>query len=253
MDVKFYLFLDCDRKLSILRCVAKIVRSRIVIIVIVALLVAFLGLFFVFVGKRWWHLFSSPEELRQVVQEWGAWAPLGTVFLQLVQIIFAPLPGNVMAFAAGYALGFWPTIAWLMVGVLAGATVAFLIARFFGRRLLSLFVPADALARFDSRVIRRGTFYIFLLLLIPNPIGDWVYYLAGLTGMPLPFFLFLVLVARLPSNIIECGVGASAIKFGTRAWIVFAFVVIIFTALYFLNQRRIERFLERLAKTKGAN
>jgi len=242
----------CD-KLFILRCVAKIVRNRIVTMVIVAIILAGLALFFVFAGKRWWHLFSSPEELRRFVQTWGAWAPLGTIFLQLVQIVFAPLPGNVMAFAAGYALGFWPTIAWLLIGVITGATLAFLIARFLGRRVLRLFVPNHTLVKFDSQVIQRGTFYIFLLLLVPNPIGDWVYYLAGLTGMPLPFFLLLVLVARLPSNVIECGVGASAIRFGIRGWIVFAVVVVIFTVLYFLNQRRIEKFLDRFAKPKGAN
>ncbi|MEO0068443.1 MAG: VTT domain-containing protein [candidate division WOR-3 bacterium] len=232
---------------------ARIVRNRILVMVVVGLLLAGLALFFVFAGKRWWQVFSSPEELRRVVQAWGPWAPLGTILLQLVQIVFAPLPGNVMAFAAGYALGFWPTIVWLMIGVLAGATFAFLIARFFGRRLLSLFVPSAALAKFDATVVRRGTFYIFLLLLVPNPIGDWVYYLAGLTKLPLPFFLFLVLIARLPSNIIECGVGASAIRFGTRGWIVFAFVVVVFSALYLLNQRRIERLLERFAQVRGAN
>ncbi|MEO0009977.1 MAG: VTT domain-containing protein [candidate division WOR-3 bacterium] len=207
----------------------------------------------VLVVRRWGYVFSSPEELRRLVHSWGVWAPLGTILLQLVQIVLAPLPGNLLAFAAGYALGFWPTIVWLMIGVLGGATLAFLLSRALGRRLLRVFVPGPALERFDRQVIERGTFYLFLLLLVPNPIGDWVYYLAGLTRIPLPFFLLLVLLARLPSNIIECGIGASAIRFGLREWLIFGLVVILLTAGYLLNQHRIEHLLLRLVRFRDGN
>ncbi|MEO0025416.1 MAG: VTT domain-containing protein [candidate division WOR-3 bacterium] len=207
----------------------------------------------VLVVRRWGYIFSSPEELRRLVHSWGVWAPLGTILLQLVQIVLAPLPGNLLAFAAGYALGFWPTIVWLMIGVLGGATITFLLSRVLGRRLLRVFVPGPALERFDRQVIERGTFYLFLLLLVPNPIGDWVYYLAGLTRIPLPFFLLLVLLARLPSNIIECGIGASAIRFGLREWLIFGLVVVLLTAGYLLNQHRIEHLLLRLARLRDGN
>ncbi|MEO0020606.1 MAG: VTT domain-containing protein [candidate division WOR-3 bacterium] len=207
----------------------------------------------VLVVRRWGYIFSSPEELRRLVHSWGVWAPLGTILLQLVQIVLAPLPGNLLAFAAGYALGFWPTIVWLMIGVLGGATITFLLSRALGRRLLRVFVPGPALERFDRQVIERGTFYLFLLLLVPNPIGDWVYYLAGLTRIPLPFFLLLVLLARLPSNIIECGIGASAIRFGLREWLIFGLVVVLLTAGYLLNQHRIEHLLLRLARLRDGN
>jgi len=167
-----------------------------------------------------------------------------------VQIVFAPLPGNVLAFVGGYTLGFWPTIVWLMVGVVFGASLAFILARFFGRRFLRVFVPVGVLARFDRLVITRGTFYLFLLLLVPNPLGDWVYYLAGLSGIGFPYFLVMVLIARLPSNIIGCGLGASAIRFGVREWVITALMVIVISVAYFLNQHRIERLLLRLAGIK---
>lgn len=207
----------------------------------------------VLVLRRWGYVLSSPEALRRLVHSWGVWAPLGTILLQLVQIVLAPLPGNLLALAAGYALGFWPTIVWLMIGVLAGATLAFVFSRTLGRRLLRVFVPGPTLERFDRQVIERGTFYLFLLMLVPNPIGDWVYYLAGLTRIPLPFFLVLVLLARLPSNIIECGIGASAIRFGLREWLIFGLVVVLLTVGYLLNQHRIEQLLLRLARFRDGN
>jgi uncharacterized membrane protein YdjX (TVP38/TMEM64 family) len=207
---------------------------------------AAIALLLVLAGSRAWHLFRHPEELRLLVRNWGAWAPVGIILLQVVQIAVAPLPGNAMSFAAGYALGLWPTVAWLMVGVLLGATVDFLLIKFLGRRLLRYFLPPDRLARLDALVLRRGTFYIFLLLLVPNPVGDWVYYLAGLTSLPLPVFLGLVFVGRLPSNLLECAVGASATHFGWREWTIVGLAAAILSLLYYQHRNRIGAALDRL-------
>jgi uncharacterized membrane protein YdjX (TVP38/TMEM64 family) len=197
-------------------------------------------------GRPVWHYFTHPQELRSLVGTWGAWAPLGIILFQMVQIIIAPLPGNALSFGAGYALGMWPTIVWLMVGVLLGATVDFLLIRLLGRRLLRYFLAPDRLAQLDALVLRRGTFYIFLLLLVPNPVGDWVYYLAGLTAMPLPLFLALVFIGRLPSNLLECGVGASATHFGWREWAILGLVAAVLGLVYYQYRDRVEALLDRI-------
>lgn len=199
----------------------------------------------VFAGRNVWRYFRSPAELRTLVASWGAWAPAGIIAFQAIQVIVAPLPGNLMSFACGYALGVWPAIIWLMLGILVGATVDFIVARLVGRGILRYFVPPDKLQRLDSTILKRGAFYIFLLLLVPNPLGDWVYYLAGMTRLPLPVFLLFVFVARLPSNLLESSLGAGATKFGWREWTILGLVVAILSLLYYANQQRIERLLER--------
>jgi len=225
------------------------VGQRVAMVVSIAALAA-LAVLLAFAGGRVWHLFRHPEELRLLMRSWGAWAPAGIILLQVVQITVAPLPGNAMSFGAGYALGVWPTVVWLMIGVLLGATIDFLLIKLLGRRLLKYFLPPDRLARLDAVVLRRGTFYIFLLLLVPNPIGDWVYYLAGLTSMPLPVFLGLVFVARMPSNLLECAVGASATSFGWREWAVVGLVAAILALLYFQHRHRIEAALDRISSRR---
>jgi uncharacterized membrane protein YdjX (TVP38/TMEM64 family) len=222
------------------------VGQRVTLVFTIAALAA-LVLLLVFAGGRAWHLFRHPEELRLLVRDWGAWAPVGIILLQVVQIAVAPLPGNALSFAAGYALGLWPTVVWLMIGVMLGAALDFLLVKLLGRRLLKYFLSPARLARLDALVLRRGTFYIFLLLLVPNPVGDWVYYLAGLTSMPLPLFLGLVLIARLPSNLLECTVGASATHFGWREWVVVGLVAAILGLLYYQNRHRIEAVLDRIS------
>jgi uncharacterized membrane protein YdjX (TVP38/TMEM64 family) len=218
------------------------------VLTIVAL--AALAVLLVLAGGKVWHSFRHPEELRVLVRSWGAWAPVGIVLFQVIQIVVAPLPGNAMSFAAGYALGLWPTVVWLMVGVLLGATVDFLLIKLLGRRLLKYFLPPARLAQLDALVLRRGTFYIFLLLLVPNPVGDWVYYLAGLTSLPLPVFLGLVFIGRLPSNLLECWVGASATHFGWREWAIVGIAAAILGLLYYQNSDRIEAALDRISSRR---
>ncbi len=220
-------------------------------IALAALGIAALATVFVFGGRSILHYFTHPEELRRLVAGWGPWAPVGIVLLQMVQVIVAPLPGNALSFAAGYVLGVWPTIVWLMAGILLGATVDFLIVRLLGRRVLRLLVPPDRLARLDALVVRRGPFFIFLLLLVPNPVGDWVYYLAGMTAIPLPVFLGLVLAARLPSNLLEAWVGATATGFGWREWALLGILAAVLALLYYTYHERIEALLERLSRGRG--
>jgi uncharacterized membrane protein YdjX (TVP38/TMEM64 family) len=225
---------------------AHTIGQRITLVLTIAALVA-LAVLIVLAGGRAWHLFRHPEELRLLVGSWGAWAPVGIILLQMVQIAVAPLPGNAMSFACGYALGLWPTVVWLMIGVLLGATVDFLLIRLLGRGVLRYFLPPDRLARLDALVLRRGTFYIFLLLLVPNPVGDWVYYLAGLTPLPLPVFLGLVFLGRLPSNLLECAVGAHAAQFAWREWTIVGLVAAITSLLYYQHRSRIGAALDRLS------
>ncbi|MFO7675999.1 MAG: VTT domain-containing protein [bacterium] len=210
-----------------------------------AVFVAGVAAGFMLYGRQLWTLFRHPEQLRELIASWGAWAPLVIIAFEVLQIVVAPLPGHVVAFAVGYAFGFWPGIAWLMLGILLGSSLSFMLARLLGRRILRHLVPPARLARLDSAVVRRGTLYIFLLILVPNPVGDLAYYLAGLTRLPFPLFLAMVLAARLPSSAIESGLGSGATRFGTVQWLVLAGAALVLTGLYLANQKRIGRLLEK--------
>ena len=212
---------------------------------------AALAVLLVLAGGRVWHLFRHPEELRLLVRSWGPWAPLGIIALQVVQIVVAPLPGDALSFASGYVIGFWPTIVWLLTGVLCGASVNFMLIKLLGRRLLKYFLPPDQLAQLDALVLRKGTAYIFLLLLIPNPVGDWVYYLAGLTAIPYPLFIAFVFVGKLPSNLLNCSLGASATHFGWREWTILAALAAALWLTYFQFRDRIQTWLDRLSSRRG--
>lgn len=222
----------------------------------IVLLIASLVLAAFIWGRPIWALLKDTDRIRQLVEGWRAWGWLGMIGLQLVQIVVAPLPGNLVAVAGGYAFGAGVGLLLCMIGVLLGSTIAFLLGRLFGRRLLRIFVSEARMNQFDAFVARRGPFYLFLLMLVPlNPLSDWLYYLAGMTAIPLPVFLLLVLAARLPSNLLETFIGSQMRHYQSTlyhlAWWQWTLTIaglLLIAVLYYLNRRRIERFFMRFTR-----
>lgn len=206
-------------------------------------------------GPALWSVLKDPERTRAVVQNQGRWAWLSMIVLQAVQVIVAPLPGNVAAIGSGYIFGFGLGFLLCRIGVIIGSIGAFLLGRLFGRRLLRLFVREELMNRFDAFVVRQGPFYLFLLMFIPNPTGDWLYYLAGATAIPLPVFALLTLIGRAPSNLIECYIGAQMYRLGTSGhhltwwqWLILIAALAPVVVIYYLNRQRLERFFARFTK-----
>lgn len=221
----------------------RIVRFLFFIIIIIILT----GVFFT---SKWLRLFKHPDLLRQLILNTGIWAPLVTVGLQMIQVLIALLPGQVVAFVSGYVFGGLKGTIISMVGITIGSVIAFLLTRLTGRRLLKYFLHKTTFERLDDYILKNGPLLLFLLLLIPNPLGDSVYYLAGLTNFPLSFFIILVIICRLPSNILHNMIGAKGVNFTIYHWIIFGLIIVIFVLLYYLYQKRIVAILLRLANRK---
>ncbi len=75
-------------------------RRRVILaaslLAVMVVLVAILG----FAGmlaplhERMWEIFRGREELRSYIESWGAWAPVVFVLIQALQVVIAPIPGE---------------------------------------------------------------------------------------------------------------------------------------------------------------
>jgi uncharacterized membrane protein YdjX (TVP38/TMEM64 family) len=227
--------------------------KKITPIVLAILLLAIIILGVVILTPRLLSLVKHPDQLKQLVLNAGIWAPLVMVTMQIIQVIIAPLPGQVVAFVSGYIFGAFKGTILSMIGLTIGAIFAFLLARITGRRLLRYFLHEAALKRLDTYTLKQGPFVLFLLLLIPNPLGDGVYYLAGLTNIPWLFYIIIVIISRFPSNVVNNLIGAKVTSFNIYHWLVFGLTLVILVLLYFLYNNRIEEILLRLTKIKHAD
>jgi len=160
-------------------------------------------------------LFSNRERLITLLQSLGILAPLGVIVLSAVQIVLAPVPGYLVQALGGYILGVWAGGIAGTLGMLLGASIAFTLSRHLGHPLLRHLLPADQQEKWNrlSAVHSFWTWVIIFLL----PVGDFCYFLAGLTRLSLWQMLLAALITRGPSVFVAAYIGARAGEI-PRSW-----------------------------------
>ncbi len=163
-------------------------RRGVFIIVGVTLASLLIGVAFERIVGHWIDL--SPENVRDWIQDMGAFGPAVFVSLVALGVVFSPIPSIPLGIAAGLAFGVWWGTVYSVVGSMIGAMAAFFLARRFGRPWVERYVPADQLDKIDALSERSGAWAILVMRLLPAFNFDWISYGAGLTTMRwLPFAL----------------------------------------------------------------
>ncbi|MBQ3430539.1 TVP38/TMEM64 family protein [Candidatus Saccharibacteria bacterium] len=158
----------------------------------------------------------------------GPLGPLAYIFVQILQTIIAPIPGNVVGAAGGFLFGIWG-ILWTTIGSTVGVFIVLLLTRKYGRKIVMKLTKKKSLGRFDKLEEDRAGTIFFLLFLIPGLPDDIVSYAAGLSKIPIPKLLVLWVIGRMPAvvmtNYIGMGIeegalGKTAILLGISALVV---------------------------------
>jgi uncharacterized membrane protein YdjX (TVP38/TMEM64 family) len=155
-------------------------------------------------------LIADPTWLRETLAAFGPFAPVAFICLQAIQVVAAPIPGQVLGGVAGYLFGTWPGFLYSMVGVTVGSAVAFLLARRYGRPFVERTFDAGAVRRFDAVTDDAAPLALFALFLLPTFPDDLLCALAGVSPMRLRTFLALLIVGRAPSFALVAFAGDSA-------------------------------------------
>lgn len=155
-------------------------------------------------------LTTQREHVRDWVQSFGALAPVAYVALYILQILVAPIPGNVISVMGGYLFGSAAGVIYGLVGLGLGAGLAAVIARRLGQPLIERFIGEHGLQKWERRLRVRSPIIWGLIFLFPTP--DAVYYLAGLSGMPLRVIVLVAMIGRSPSLIASNWLGAQAVN-----------------------------------------
>jgi uncharacterized membrane protein YdjX (TVP38/TMEM64 family) len=172
----------------------------------------------------WWQpifgLVSDQERVRSWVEGLGVWAPIAIVFLEMVQALLAPLPGQAIEAVSGYLYGPWLGTLYPMIGMALGSSITFSLARRFGRPLVARLIGPLSMARLDDLVRRGGVPFFFLIWLLPFAPDDLACIAAGLTPMRFGHFIILMFLGRLPGIFVSVWVGANAAHIELVWWVV---------------------------------
>jgi uncharacterized membrane protein YdjX (TVP38/TMEM64 family) len=144
-----------------------------------------------------YRYFTDRSLLTTVITEHKTNAAFIFVGLQILQVIAAPLPGEVTGFVGGVFFGTARGILYSTIGLTAGSWLAFSLARLSGRPLVEKIVAPETIKRYDYVMKHRGLFLAFLMFLIPGFPKDILCYILGLGHMSHRDFLLVSTTGRL--------------------------------------------------------
>lgn len=221
--------------------------KTIVGILSIVIFLAFIILISLLFMKKFGSIIDDPIRLRQAIGEYGIVAYAIYFLLYIFQIFFAPVPGQVLNVASGMLFGTFRgfLVSWL--AVILGGFLAMLFSRYLGKRLLKWFLEEKAL-NFEEVITRRGLSLIIFLAIFPNPIGDGLFYLAGLTSIPLKILIFIIAICRIPGILIYVIAGNKIMSAGIKGWIIGGIGFLLALLLYYFFRRNIELVFEKYMK-----
>jgi len=171
-------------------------RRRFLLHAVVVTVLA-LSAFVVIVDR--YEFLLDPIEARAFVSDFGVFAPTALVLLQALQVIVAPIPGQVLGVVAGYLFGPWWGTLYNMIGILIGSTVAFWLSRRFGRSYVEEIVHPDLIETFDGIEQENVLAALFIMFLLPGMPDDVLCFVGGLTDVRLRKLVAVALVGRTPA------------------------------------------------------
>jgi len=159
------------------------------------------------------RMFSRPQETRDYLLSFGTAAPLVYIAFQMLQIVVAFIPGEVVQIAGGYVFGTALGAVYSLIGAGLGTLLVILLVKLVGFSLVRLLVPAKNLERFDFLAnSTRSEVAVFVLFLIPGLPKDALTYIAGLTPIKPLRFVVISVLARFPGLLGSAYVGAHLAK-----------------------------------------
>ena len=151
---------------------------------------------------------ANGTRIRETILSHGYLAPLMFMILQILQVLFAPVPGEATGILGGYLFGAWPSFIYSTIALAAGSALAFIIGHLFADAFRSLFSKTKVYRKFNHLVFKGDFIIPFLLFLFPGFPKDSLSYLLGLSSMPFKVFIFIASIARMPGTIVLSFEGA---------------------------------------------
>ena len=189
------------------------------------------------------RLYEDRRFLKHTLREWGVLAPVVFIGLQALQVIIAPIPGQLTGILGGYLFGEWWGLLYSSIGLTVGSLAAFGVGRWLGARYVQRLVNPEIWQRLGFVVEAEGAILCFVIFVIPGLPKDVTCYLFGLSPMPFWVFALVSTLGRIPDTWVASAQGAHAAAGDyVQVIVLTAVVVAIALPLYVYRHRLVDRF-----------
>lgn len=182
-------------------------------------------LFFLLATKLGWiDILNDQNNMKASIQQVGLLGPFIIILLITIAIVISPIPSAPIALVSGALYGHTLGTIYIIIGAIAGALIAFIIARKLGHDFFT--------KRFNSNFATHITgsqntmmFIVFISRLAPFISFDVISYAAGLTNLSFQRFLIATTLGIIPISFVLAHLG-SEVNSGEVESIAFALLLI---------------------------
>ncbi len=121
--------------------------------------------------------------------------------------------------------------------------------RIFGRPLVSKLIPEKIFKKFDYLTGNKGVLIFFIIFLLPFFPDDIIFYVAGLTKIPILSLVIIAFLGRSPIIIISNIIGDNILNLSKTWWGIITFIIsIIFLIVFYTYHQKILKFMHNKLK-----
>lgn len=161
--------------------------------------------------------YFQPDKIQAIVNHFGILAPIAYILLYIIATLLF-LPDALLAIAGGALFGKYLGTIYSMAGVVTGATIAFLFARYLGRGFIEKWVieKSSTLQKYDKKLKRHGLWVMLVFRLIPFFPYNALNFALGLTDVKLSDYVLTTIIGLVPGTFLYSYFGDALIQ---RDWI----------------------------------
>lgn len=153
----------------------------------------------------------TPTNVKNFILSFGIWAPIVFITIYALRGAVLVIPVGIMSLAGGLAFGQWFGTIYILIGATLGASLSFMIARYFGRQFIESFswLHKGKIKQFDEGIEKNGFRMMLFMRLIPLFQYDAVNFGSGLSKMKFRDFFIGSLIGMAPGGFINAMLGSS--------------------------------------------
>ena len=144
---------------------------------------------------------TDKEGIKEFISTRHTAAPLVFMGIQVLQVMFAPVPGEISGFVGGYIFGTTFGFIYSSIGLAMGSAINFWVGRILGKRFVRRVIPPAKLEKFDRFFSHQGLLVLLTLFVFPGFPKDYLCLFLGVTTLPFTVFILLAGFGRMPGTL----------------------------------------------------
>lgn len=142
-------------------------------------------------------LFDSKRLLIDYIEQYGIWAPLIFIILQIFQVIIPIIPGGASCLAGVLAFGPLKGFIYNYIGLVIGSVIVYHLAKRYGLNLIRKIFKENTINKYLTWFNTKNYLKLFFIaIILPGFPDDLLCYIAGISNIRFKNFLLIILIGK---------------------------------------------------------